>query len=310
MPGWLLCFAATLIVYLLQLFPLTGIFLMMFGAVLWSVILINLGFALIGVDVLRGRAPKAALLFPVLWFGGYAIATTISHVRAAHFVDALDAANRGKTFAWNAVDQDLLVRAARRNGVYFDDVDAEELMTKYGLSSIYAADGQGLYRSSLFPKACPDGGFGNRDEFGVTYTNAVDEEIVAHGITMFHHATYLCKVRRPAAPGPSPVIVTTVPYTRVRNGLVDTDEQTIKIRSGDRNPVVVKFGRAAALAWLPQPIAGCGLNSGDPSWQCFVGFQRDADATRATPTATELTAKALGLRRISLRQRFPDAGWQ
>ena len=51
--GWpwsLWFFAITLIVYLLQRFPLTGVFLMVVGAAFWSVVLINLGVVGIGFE--------------------------------------------------------------------------------------------------------------------------------------------------------------------------------------------------------------------------------------------------------------------
>jgi len=41
---WSLWFlVATLVLYLLQRFPLTGVFLMVVGAAFWSVVLVNLG---------------------------------------------------------------------------------------------------------------------------------------------------------------------------------------------------------------------------------------------------------------------------
>lgn len=73
-PGWpwsLWFFAATLAVYLLQRFPLTGVFLMVVGAAFWSIILVNLGVIGIGAEALTGRVSRLWLLVPLLYFGGY-----------------------------------------------------------------------------------------------------------------------------------------------------------------------------------------------------------------------------------------------
>ena len=75
--GWpwsLWFFAATLIVYLLQRFPLPGVFLMVVGAAFWSVILVNLGVIGIGYrgDDRQGQpavAGRAGALFRRLLSG-------------------------------------------------------------------------------------------------------------------------------------------------------------------------------------------------------------------------------------------------
>ena len=62
------CFLFTAAVFLLQLFPLTGMLLMILAAPFWSVITINLGFILVIADVVAGTLPRWALALPVIYF--------------------------------------------------------------------------------------------------------------------------------------------------------------------------------------------------------------------------------------------------
>lgn len=313
LPGWTLCFGATLIVFLLQASPIPGMYLMFLGAPLWSVVTVNLGFLLLGVDAVRGRIFRAALIFPILWFGGYAVATTVSHSQTPQVINRLEAVNRGPALRWRSASQSLEMRTTKNNDVYFRTVDGEKLIISYGLSTVYSFDGNALYVTKLLPRACPVPTLKiGRTPF-IVNDGAIDEEVVttkSRTTINYYHAARLCKMRQRAEEPSSRVVVTSSPLTRNRGGLVDTDEQTITIRSDDGAVVTRKFGKAVPLAWLPQPIAGCALSSAQPSWQCAVFFRRDDSAALSTPTEVELTAKALGLRRVSLRQRFPDAGWR
>lgn len=67
-------FLLTAIVMLLQVFPYTGILLMMIGAALWSILLINLGMLGTAVEAAAGRVSRWWLIIPVAWFGAYTVA--------------------------------------------------------------------------------------------------------------------------------------------------------------------------------------------------------------------------------------------
>jgi hypothetical protein len=60
------CFLFTAAVFLLQVFPLTGMLLMILAVPFWSVITINLGFILVIADVVAGTLPRGALALPVI----------------------------------------------------------------------------------------------------------------------------------------------------------------------------------------------------------------------------------------------------
>src|SRR5271170_6579403 len=78
-PKSILLFLLTGIVFLVQLLPIVGVLLMMFGAPLWSVVTINLGFLLMAKEAWDGTLPRAAIILPFLYFSIYAGITIAGH---------------------------------------------------------------------------------------------------------------------------------------------------------------------------------------------------------------------------------------
>lgn len=62
-----------------------------------------------------------------------------------------------------------------------------------------------------------------------------------------------------------------------------------------------------ALSWLPQPIAGCGLDSGAPAWRCFAQFNRERVVNGSDglgdPQENVIT-RALGMTKATFRERY------
>ena len=78
-PLSLLAFVGTGVVFLLQLIPDVGIFLMFAMAPLWSVVLINTGFIGIAIEVLLGRVSRLWIILPLGFYAGYWLAATQDH---------------------------------------------------------------------------------------------------------------------------------------------------------------------------------------------------------------------------------------
>lgn len=62
LPKSILLFLFTGVLFLAQCFPIVGVFLMILGAPLWSVITINLGFLLMAREAWDGSLPRAAVV--------------------------------------------------------------------------------------------------------------------------------------------------------------------------------------------------------------------------------------------------------
>ncbi|MGL4243219.1 MAG: hypothetical protein ACRCTI_19060, partial [Beijerinckiaceae bacterium] len=125
-------FVATALVFALQLFPYTGIFLMMVGAAFWSVVLINLGFAGIAVEAALGRVTRIWLIAPALWFGGAAAVHFASHAEFRRFEIEIAAQNAGPS---------LTIDPAQRPLVFSEtdwSVSAAGMVQRYDMPFAYA----------------------------------------------------------------------------------------------------------------------------------------------------------------------------
>jgi hypothetical protein len=109
MPLSFVLFAFTGIVYLLQLFPLTGMFLMIVAAPFWSVLTVNAGFVVLGLEALSGRMPRLCVLVPLAWFGGYAAVAALNHVAFEQLKREVTARNAGKALPFSPETAALVI---------------------------------------------------------------------------------------------------------------------------------------------------------------------------------------------------------
>jgi hypothetical protein len=138
--GWpwsLWFFVATAVVYLLQRFPPTGIFLMLFLAMFWSVILVNAGFIGIGIEALTGRVSLAWLLLPLLYFGGYyafyAKDQAALAAARAHYAKF----NSGKSLPFDPARQDVIFQKGKGD---FHPTP-QDFVRRFGLKRAFDANG-------------------------------------------------------------------------------------------------------------------------------------------------------------------------
>lgn len=310
--GWMICFLVTGGVLLVQLWPTTGIFLMILGGPYWSVILINLGFVLMAADAWQGRLPRAMLLFPALWFGGYEVAATVSHWQATRGNAAIAAANTGKTIAFDPGSQDLLLEPDRMDTNNGSSLSVDAMVENFTLDRAYfvADQRQGKTRSRwIEQRDCPDrSGAGVVDDVVWNRPNSTNPD--RPGLMIF--AQKLCLFSGEASP--KKPVVRIRPQPQVGRYDDPQGSQDILIAAPDGKQIRLQSGFFRPLTWLPQPVIGCGLDSGAPAWRCFGGFVREplyspnADLTPNGPD--DVVARALGLRKARLRDRYPNADWR
>ena len=294
--GWpwsLWFFAATLLVYLLQRFPLTGIFLMVVGAAFWSIILINLGVIGIGFEALTGKVSRLWLVVPLLYFGAYHLAysrdqTTLKELRGeyARF-------NNGKSLPFDPATQDLLL----------DDDKGSFLSTNsfvpyYGLGRAFSSNGRMALLGDSDACALLRGNDAYRSA-GIHSSGLSSSEAAAKR----PQALGFCSITAPGEPD-RPVVRVTGESAESNHERMPVTTQTFRIRDeANRREIVVKSAFAAPLKRFPMPVMGCALNSGGGSWDCFHGFMR-ATVTPVAPAGqrfgggTVVVAAALGLKKI------------
>lgn len=295
----------TAVVFLLQLTPWTGIFLMFLLAPFWSIVTVNFGFLFIIFEALAlRRISPLWLILPFGWFGGYAATAFLSHQGVA----ALDAEAR----AHNARERTAFQSSTQ--ALVFD-VDSPDLSAapdqfarSYRLPVAYGTDRHGKTAAHRASRILTD---------PLCQTIKADRNHVEAGIfiSWFHETARslprhivkgMCAVSMPEDPELPTVFVKTrrekhedliTPYTLTYVTIYDTNGVAA-------SPVA---GHAQPLAWLPMPVMGCGLNSSRPSRDCVTGFWRDHvgfGGQGAYGGATlEVIGEALGLEKTYASER-------
>lgn len=295
MPRWMYCFVLTAIVIALQYIPAIGIFMMMLMAPFWPVILINLGFVLLARDAWVGDAPRWLAILPALWFGGYGIATSISHWNAHQFYQRLTKENAGKKVAWDPKSTKLLFEGS--------SADAALLVEKYTIDEAYwrTSPTEPTRVARIVGYKCPSDTVVNGWQF---YHLSVEDGERYQRV----YTDELCKLIGKEEPQGPVVRVAKNEQPERTTSLNSYRMAELRFVAPGQAPLIVNSGAAASLSWIPQPIIGCALDSGAPAWRCFASFggesQYPPSAEQLNAQAEEIIPKVLGLQKASLRERY------
>lgn len=285
-------FIVTLAVYLLQRFPLTGVFLMIVGAAFWSVLLINAGMIGIVVETLTGRASPVWLAIPALYFGCYYAAYFYDQSTLAGVQKETARFNDGKSLRYDGTVRDLVVTSKGDNGVA---LTASTLVEQYDVPRAF--DGT----KNLFTIGTPE----------VCKLINSDHAFMSAGIQGYMLAlrgegwrkknTGFCRVMMPGRPD-KPVMELVSHHRQERRGLLGLAlVDFVATDSATGASAAVRGGSAGPMKRFPMPVMGCALNSGAPSWECFHGFMRDrvqlVPGLAKYSGGDEIVARLLGLTR-------------
>ncbi len=245
-------FSAALAAYLLQLFPLTGIFLMLFAAPYWSVFLINAGFVGVALEAGIGLVSRLWLALPILWFGTYGAFVAAERLEFRGQAQALKQANTAARVS------------TRPSGILIDQAPntrtAELLMARFTGLPVYTAqdDGGEIHRLHIGTGAtCAAYGsmqsmMRRRDDRPeLPYPDA-------------------CVYSRPETSPPKDLARVTPP-----DAYAGGDTSTISIRTPVGTTHVVTVKSVKPLPWFPRPVMGCALISSSPEWKCMRVFDRE-----------------------------------
>jgi hypothetical protein len=311
LPVSLIWFALTGVIFLLQAFPWTGIFLMFLLAPFWSVVTVNLGFISLAIEALIGKTSRLWLLAPVIWFGGYALFTFESH-RAIDQVDReIRQHNLGQSVAFAPADQALVF--ADENG----DLSGapSTFINRNGLLVAFVENRREVQRKlrvGEVPKVEVAQHFATRLGAGEVCSRfKSDKRLNAAGVYVSYIVPAraglemrkvagadqrgLCTYRVPEDPM-LPIVRVAAKSSVKKHWTHSATTTDVTISAPDGRQVNLKAGHGAAYTWLPMPVAGCWLNSGAPSWNCEVGFMKDrarglgAEGLYGSATLAVLTA--------------------
>lgn len=297
-------FAATAILFVLQWIPYTGIFLMFLLAPFWSVLMVNAGFVSLGIEAMLGRISLLWLLAPIAWFGGYAVAAQLSADALARLDAEVRAGNTGRTLVF-APQHAVIAVVDNPNEL---GQMAGSLVSRYNLPVVYTdyeADRRERKAGEL-PHSEPRL---RAHRVGASeLCSRIRDEPRFRAANIQGSLPYSRKpVEGPRLCAYSMSETPTLPVVRVsaeaepiRTGLLSGKLVRVTIAAPDGQHVELRAGMAAALSRWPQPVMGCLLNSGGPSWRCEAGFLRQKPTALGSSHiysegATEVVARALDL---------------
>lgn len=284
-------FVITLVVYLLQRFPITGMFLMIVAAALWSVILINLGMVGITVEVLIGKVSPLWLAIPLVWFGGYYAAYTSDQAMFAKVRQEVAEFNVGKSLPFDPARQDLVIKT-RGDGL---GTSPRDLVDRFDVPRAFDTEGRMwmVGTEAVCKLVNSDRGF-------------LSAGIQGHMITRQGKRRFLtvstgyCMVSMPGKPD-KPVVEVEQSKVDERRGTLPVSITTLVARDvASGRSASARTGLAAPLKRFPMWAMGCSLDSGTPAWRCFHQFLRDS-FTQILPdmprysAGTPIVARMLGL---------------
>ena len=296
-PKSVLLFLFTGIVFLAQHLPIAGVFLMILGAPLWSVVTINLGFLLMVVEAWDGTLPRAAIVLPFLYFSLYAGITIAGHRQLFRLRQEIAQNNQWVHVAFDAKQNDLVVDTTVAGGSTSPlGKVPENLVEAYDIPVVYGDNGNRRVASHLSyrivaKKMC--------DAIGHGDPNVVTLAFQENGV----FDSKLCLLRQPEDPQKPVVTVAAGDTVETHDWVLPTRVWTIALTDAGNRSFTLKGGTAAPFTWLPAPVVGCALDSASPKWRCFAEFERDAYAPLAGENSRNLDhnpntapiAAALGL---------------
>jgi hypothetical protein len=298
-PISLIGFVATGVVFVLQLIPIIGIFLMLALAMFWSVVLINASMIGVAIEAIVGRVSRLWLLLPIMFYGGYWIVATPDHLALREIASRYDVSNARVVTGFDPVRQAL---------VFERDGDGARLTQNFALPVAYTVNPN-----------FPEGYLSNRMIESSVCAKVRESRALraafVHGVGLHdgdaigsrRMENRFCALSMPEKPK-LPLVVVGRTETKDFEKSLPVTRITTTITMPDGRRFELLGGVAAPLSWIPMPIMGCALNSGAPSWDCGAGFMRNG----STPIVSGHTrygrdsivlAKALGLKPMAIVDR-------
>lgn len=253
----------------LQLFPLTGVFLMMVAGPLITGLAAHLVLVLMAFDALTRRGPVWLLLFPALFYGGHYLRYHLQEREIARVSSELAATNPKRILDFDPDRQSLVMKDA---GGF---VNTHEIPAAYAENGDFPPEGYLSYR--LIPRV---------------QCNAVKKDTQSRIQTWGLHSYRefvkdACRLQFPEAPPHSVVSVLVTP-DRLNSGMQPgVNIHTTSVSFEGKTLGVYRTGKISRLPKFPWLFIGCALNSAKPSWECDGGVMRSSFTIEGTPEGVD-----------------------
>jgi hypothetical protein len=277
---WLAVFGFQIAVILAQMFPVTGVILMLFAAPLWSIALVNLGLILMALDGLANRERRWIIAIPA---GVYLLNLAfwgVNQMDVTRFERDIAQKNSASVRPLDPVRQALAV-----------DPSAERVMRPNALDFFGYVKLPVLYLEN--PNVPPQSHIAHRlvaneDCRGIQRTAGIRVE------RFWDRNTGTCILGLAEDPA-LPAVTLSGEERRQKVGFGEAVVDTVTATNGAE----ASFGFLTTLPPIPMPIMGCSLISSQAKWQCVFTLttSRQAfggDAKHALAQALGLQARLVG----------------
>lgn len=297
-PISLIGLVATGVIFVLQVIPLTGIFLMFALAMLWSVVLVNASMIGVAIEVFTGRVSRWWVLLPLAFYGGYWSVAALDHLALRDLTSRYDVSNAQVVTGFDPARQALVLEG---------NDDAAWLTQNFALPVAYSTN-RNVPEGYLSHRMIENGACVEVRKSRALQASFIQWDVVADGDAVLGRRwdKRFCSLSMPEKPVP-PIVVIKQEETKDFEQSLPVTRITTTIVMPDGGRFHLLGGTAAPLSWIPMPIIGCFLNS-LTGWDCTAGFKRNgfipivSGNTRYRRDLLSV-AGALGLRRVAIADR-------
>lgn len=293
LPRSLLVFLLSPILAVLQIFPITGVVLMMVAAAAFHAGIINAGMFLLAAEAIAVRK-FVWLIVPAVWFGAYGHMAWQSHAEIAAFEEFVAHENYGTRIEFNQPTQALIIESS---GILHRF--SQNLLDDYSVTEIFDSNVYGVTRKRLAnASTC------------ATATKIIPPYLGAPPVSPVREPNGrfdsklpgVCWITSHEKPDREELRVTSTHEDGKFNASLPYSIDRVQISSLKGLISQAAQARAHPYVWFPTPFFGCGLISGGtPRWECTGYFMKDT--IQVGPNLLDQTIAALGLRKSPLVER-------
>lgn len=299
-PKALIWFWLTLGIFLLQAIPDIGFFLMFLAAPFWSIVTINLGFAQLVVEPVRGNISPAWSLVGLAWFIGYAAVSIHGHLALDRLAAEIATENSRQSLPFDPDKQSLVVLGKKLS----DAPSAERLLLTYPLSVVYEENEQAGDGTKPSPVRDDRPRFtalrlGAPELCDRIANNARWKAAVTREVKTIVGGTPFCLYATIEAPE-LPVVRLRFAQEKLRIIGAEGHIDRITLTSGSDKRQLASV-KAAPYQYLPLPIVACYVTGAGSRWECPNHFM--TERWRPHPDNVALAGATLGLQPSSAASR-------
>jgi hypothetical protein len=266
---------------LLQLFPYTGVILMVLGGALWCGLAVHAFLIGLGVEAALGRVPRFLLVVPLAAYSGYYVMYLQQAREIAAKAQQLKATNPSLVLTFDPARYSLVLPQVHAKLI----AEHYDVPVTYDANPNFRPDGF-LSHRLLNRQQCADAtavqaklrAQRSRAAFGLVMPVEVGD-----GTIMPTYIKDVCLLNFPEKPPLQQIVV-----TRRGDDAVWRRERGILEQTTDFNldgKLFATYHTASVWRLSPFPLLliGCALNSGAPSWDCFANFNHALEVINTTP---------------------------